>query len=239
MLSFLREQNVGNLPQQESAGDADSAPDKGSEKSHEQEYLTVATHGRRARKSTMLLAILFIVGLLCLWFMIKKSTPQSASAAAINTEETQIETAIARLTGIKSEIFSRMDEIVNKFYEFSEVLQVQVNELAKNPFELEVFLANLKRKPDEKIPEIDPETIRQQQIRQKSRQMQLVSIMQSEQGTCCMIDNKILYEGDLIRDFRVHQIGGNYVRLGWNPKGDDMQSQAQSDDVEIILKLSE
>jgi hypothetical protein len=132
-----------------------------------------------------------------------------------------------------------MDEIVNKFYEFSEVLQVQVNELAKNPFELEVFLANLKRKPDEKIPEIDPETIRQQQIRQKSRQMQLVSIMQSEQGTCCMIDNKILYEGDLIRDFRVRQIGGNYVRLGWNPKGDDMQSQAQSDNVEIILKLSE
>jgi len=241
MLSFLREQSLGDLPEQESAAAAGGAPDNGSEKSKEQQYLTVATHGRRTRKSTMLLAILFIIGLLCLWFMIKKSTPQTASAAVVNTEEMQIETAIARLTGVKSEIFGRMDEIVKKFYEFSEVLQVQVNELAKNPFELGVFLANLKRKPDaeEKAPEIDLEMIRQQQIRQSSKQMQLVSIMQSEQGTCCMIGNKILYEGDSIRDFKVRQIGDNFVRLGWNPKGDEEHLGAKSDGVEIVLKLSE
>lgn len=241
MLSFLREQRLGDLPEQDSAASAGGAPDKGTEKSQEQEYLTVAAHGRRTRKSTIMLAVLFIIGLVCLWFMIKKSTPQTASAAAVNTEETKIETAIVRLTGIKSEIFSRMDEIVNKFYEFSEVMQVQVNELVKNPFELEVFLANLRRKheAEEETPEIDLEMIRQQQIRQRSKEMQLVSVMQSEQGTCCMIDNKILYEGDSIRDFKVRQIGDNFVRLGWNPKSDEEHLETQSDDVEIVLKLSE
>ena len=34
----------------------------------------------------------------------------------------------------------RMDEIVQKFYEFSDVFQVKVGELAKNPFEVEGFV---------------------------------------------------------------------------------------------------
>ena len=71
------------------------------------------------------------IGLLCLWFMIKKSTPQTAAAAAVSTEEAQIETAIARLGGVKTEMFSRMDEIVKRFYELSGVSQVKTSELVK------------------------------------------------------------------------------------------------------------
>ena len=37
-----------------------------------------------------------------------------------------------------------MGEIVKKFYEFSDVVQVKVNELVKNPFEVEGFAKNLK-----------------------------------------------------------------------------------------------
>ena len=37
-----------------------------------------------------------------------------------------------------------MDEIVKKFYEFSDVVQVKVGELAKNPFEVEGFTKDLK-----------------------------------------------------------------------------------------------
>lgn len=224
MLSFLREPTLGDLP-------ADAAAQKtkesGSAQNQEQEYLTVASHGRAVRKSTTLLAVLFIIGLSCLWFMIKKSTPQRASAVETGTEETQIETAIARLTGIKSEMFSSMDEIVNKFYEFSNVLQVQVGELVKNPFQLEIFLSNLKSKPPvaEKPIEIDPEMIWKQQIRQKANQMQLDSIMQSNKGKCCMINNKILYAGESIGDFKVHQIEDSFVKL-------------ESEGVEVVLNLS-
>jgi len=167
---------------------------------------------------------LFIIGLLCLFFMIKKSTPKAASAASFETEDTLIETAIARLTGVKSKIFNGMDEIVKKFYEFSNVPQVKVDELSKNPFEVETFLANLRKKPG--AGEIDAKKLWQQQIRYKSEGMQLLSIMQSNGRNCCMIDDKILYEGDSIEGFKVLQIDDSDVKL-------------ESDGVQIILKLSE
>jgi preprotein translocase subunit SecG len=224
MLSFLRDSNLGNLPADAAARDAKQNSDT---QSKEQEYFTVATHGRAVRKSTTLLAVLFIIGLLCLWFMIKKSAPKAALAADVSTEETQIETAIARLTGIKSEMFSSMDEIVSKFYEFSDVLQVKVSELVKNPFQLEMFLTNLKAESNaEDSLEIDVEMILQEQITRKAMDMKLVSIMQSNQGVCCMINNKILYEGDLIEDFKVKQIGYNHVKL-------------ELESVEVTLKLSD
>jgi preprotein translocase subunit SecG len=192
-------------------------------KSQEPEFLTVASHGKRVRKTTTLLAFLFIIGLLCLVFMIKKSTPKTASASDGQTEETLVEAAIARLTGVKTQMFNRMDEIVGKFYEFSDVPQVKVNELAKNPFELETATGNLKRSAEN---EMDARALWQQQLRQNSEGMQLWSIMQMHQGNRCMIDDKILGEGDSIRNFKVIQIGDNFVKL-------------ESDGVQIELKLSE
>ena len=226
MLSFLREQNPGDSPAQKPAAADGRTPDDGTEKPQEQEeYLTVAAQTKQVRKSTIVLAVLFAIGLLCLWFMIKKSTPQTASATAANAEETQIETAIARFTGVRSEMFNRMDEIVNRFYEFSNVPQVYVNELTKNPFELEMFLANLRANAEEEALDIDVDML-WQQTRQRAKDMQLSSIIQSEQGTCCMINDEILYEGDPIGGFKVRQIGDSYVKL-------------KCEDVEIVLKLSE
>ena len=238
MLSFLRDQSNEDLPAKQPDAAGETAPGDGTEKPQEQEYLTVAAHGKRTRKSTMLLAILFIMGLLCLGYMIKKSTPKAASAASDIAEETQLEAAVSRLTGVKSEMFNSMDEIVRKFYEFSNVLQVKVGELAKNPFKLELFSANVKEEPriEIKVPEIDTEMVKQMQIRQKAKEMQLLSIMQSDRGDCCMIGDKILYEGDYIRDFKVRQIGDSFVKLEWNP---DRNSGTQSEAVEIMLNLSD
>jgi hypothetical protein len=56
--------------------------------------------------------------------------------------------------------------------------------------------------------------------------MQLLSIVATDTGKCCVIDDKRLYEGDSIRGFNVRQIGDSTVLL-------------ESDGVEIILKLSE
>jgi hypothetical protein len=217
MLSFLRDPNLEELPAEKN---------NGNEKPKEKEYLSVATNGKDVRKSTTILGVLFIIGLICLGVMIKKSSPQAASAETVDTEQVEIETAIARLMGIKSEMFNRMDEIVSKFYEFSDVLQVQVGELAKNPFQIEMFLTSLTEEPVEnETIEIDPEKIRQERIRQKAKDMKLYSTMQSEKGVCCMIDNEILYEGDFIGDFQVKKIGNNIAIL-------------EFEGVEITLKLS-
>lgn len=243
MLSFLREQGIGDLLARKPAAASNKSRDFGAEKVQgpdESGYLTVATQNKNT-KSTVLLVVLFGMGLLCLWFMIKKSTPRQASAASVSTEETQIEQAIVRLTGVKSEMFSRMDQILRKFYEFSDVLQVQANELVKNPFELELFLASLKGKvaAEEKNLEIDSEIVMQQQIKEAAKNMQLLSIMHSQQSNCCMIDNKILYEGDSIRGFKVSRIGENFVKLQWVPKNGSQTLAAQLENVEIVLKLSE
>ena len=223
MLSFLRDQGLDGLPAEKKrkAAASNKAPSDGNNKSQESEFLTVASHGKRVRKTTTLLAVLFIIGLICLWFMIKKSSPNAASAANGTTEETLVESAIARLTGVKTEMFGRMDEIVGKFYEFSEVPQVKANELAKNPFELETTPGN-----HNSSNEMDSRALWQQQLRQNSKGMQLWSIMQTQQGYRCMIDDEILSEGDSINGFKVSQIGGNFVKL-------------ESDGVQIELKLSE
>ena len=54
-----------------------------------------------------------------------------------------------------------------------------------------------------------------------------------------MIDGKILYEGELIRGFKVAQIGVNSVTLRWMPENVGGGSQTQSENIEIILKISE
>ena len=246
MLSFLREQNRGDLSKQKpdkavTSGDGEAKP-------KDKEYLTVETRERKVRNNTIMLAVLFIIGMLCLWFMIRKSSPQSASAAVVDTEEIQIESAIARITGVKTEMFTGMDEIVRKFYEFSDVLQVKVNELAKNPFILELFMSSKSDEPEEEqveeeVIEVDAEAVWRQDILDSAAQLELQSIMLSQPSVqdvrtinryCCMINNEILYEGDLIGGFRILQIGNDFVKLEWNEKSDAGYSK-----VPVVLKLSE
>ena len=237
MLSFLREQGFEDSLVQEEGKLSNSEakqrrvlkpPPQPAEETQEQQYLTVAAQGKNVRKTTMLLAVLFVIGLLCLWFMIRKSAPRAATAGSVGTEATQIEMAIARLTGVGSEMFSRMDQIVKKFYEFSDVEQVGVYELVKNPFEHQIFLANVDESSDTKGVDIDTELMRRQQrLRQQAENiLQLLTISQTDQGNCCMINDKILYEGDAIRGFKVCRISDTFVKL-------------ELEGVEIVLKLSQ
>jgi preprotein translocase subunit SecG len=221
MLSFLREQNRNSSLGTQSSQDTSHEPKQASE-----EYLTVAAGSKNVRKSTILLTVLFGIGLLCLCFMIKKSVPKTASADVVSAEESNVEMAIAKLTGVRAEMYSRMDEIVNKFYEFSDVLQVQVDSLVKNPFELEMFLASLRNKSkDGQKLDIDTEMLLQQ-LRQQVQGMQLLCIMQSDKGRCCMINDQILGEGDLIKSFKVVKIGDTSVNL-----------KSEDEGMEIVLKL--
>ena len=229
MLSFLREQGFEDVsikatgPQ--SGRDAKNrqspqSPDAQDDK-EQQQYLTVSAKGKNVRKMTMMLVVLFVIGLMCLMFMIKKSAPRQAAAASTNDEQSQIEKAIERLTGVGSQMFKRMDQIVKKFYEFSDVEQVRVQELVKNPFERQLFLAEGADTSDTK----DAELLRRQRLAQETKSLQLLTICQTDMGICCMIDDKILYEGDTIKGYKVTQITDDFVKL-------------ELEGVEIVLKLS-
>ncbi len=240
MLSFLRDQNNAGTPGQESPTPAGKPPADGAGPSPEQDFLTVSSRGKRARKSTMVLAILFIAGLACLVFMIKRTAPQAASATTGQNEETKVEAALARLTGIKSEVFGKMDDIVKKFYDFSGLMQVQVNELSKDPFTLELLAPDTKQAPLVlETPQTDSAAMLRQQLRQRTKDMKLLSIMYSDQIKSCMIGSKILREGDSIQGFVVRQIGDSFVKLQWSGEQGANNAGAPPEALEIVLTLSE
>ncbi len=178
--------------------------DMGSSGSEEQ-FLVTAHHGKNLRHSTIILAVLFTVGALCVWFMIKKVTPPPADAA-VETEEAKIEMAIAQLTGIQTEMDARMGDIVARFNEFSNVEQISVADLKKNPFELEVSVGDL-----EETLASGRQLHLRKEVDKQAESLQLWSIMASSRNACCMINNKILYKGDKIDGFTVMEIDSRFV----------------------------
>jgi hypothetical protein len=215
MLPFLREQSHEDLlkPSQ----DTKSVPNQEGDTAQDQEYITVAAQGKKVRQSTVILAVLFGVGLLCLFFMIKKSSPSAASASPPGAEELQVEKAIANLTGVRSEMRSGLEEIVKKFYDFSDVQQKQVEKLTKNPFKYEKFWNDFDKNGAD-----DPA----KNLSLQASELELISIMQSNGRNCCMISDKLLYEGDSIKGFTVERINDKSVQL-------------KSDEIKIELKLSD
>lgn len=236
MLSFMREpepQNASDHPP-EGPGPA-GAP--GADPAGAQEYLTVAANSKSLRRSTMLVAVLVGIGLLCLLLMIRKSQPQAASAAPAVGDQ-KIEAAISRLTGVRSEMADRMDEIVKKFYEFSDVVQVQVGELVKNPFEVEGFAQELTTAGGTEDPALQAQLVRRQRVEDKAKTLKLLSIMRSDQGDCCMINDRILRQGDAIDGFKIVRIGASFVELAWPPQ-EGAEAGASSTEEKTVLKLSE
>lgn len=184
------------------------------------------------------MAILVAIGLVGLGYMIRKSQPQAASARTGDEDETKIEAAIGRLTGVSSEMVSRMDEIVDKFYEFSDVFQVGVTELVKNPFQVEAFMGAVK---DQGATEQDEKAraalIRREMIKKRAANLALLSVMRSEDGNACMINDRILRKGDTIEGFVIMEIAANSVKLAW--QSEDADPGAGTEDSTIQLKLAQ
>ena len=212
MLSFLREGEVEKTVSTAPSSDKGLCTPETGKSPEEQEYPVVKVK-RKAFEGTLLLAFLFIIVLLCLLFMIKRNVPETAAAATSGTEEARIDQAIARLTSFNAEKGNGPEKIVKEFYELSNVEQVSVNELIKNPFKTERILRNADLQSLQ-LANISPD------------KLHLLSIMQSNQKNCCMINDRILYTGDSIGGYKVKQIADNFVRL-------------ESGDARIILKLSE
>jgi hypothetical protein len=190
--------------------------------SGDENFLSPAEHGKNLKQSTMTLSILIGIAILCLWFMIKKAAP-SATDAAVNTKEAEIEQAIAQITGMKTEVNSKVDNIVGRFCNTSDVEQIDVSDLKKNPFKHELSLVDIV--DDEQDASVARELFKEE-LRNKARNMQVLSIMESPKGSCCMIDDKILYKGDSIKGFKVTAIASDSVELSL-------------DGVTIKLKISE
>ena len=218
MLDFMREQIAGALEQpQDTAGEAKSNKQPGCllpQASKKEEYITVLGRKEKVRKTTYMFGALFFIGLLCLLFMIKKSSPTASAAATELTEGSKAAMVISQLLGGNTEMYSTMDRIVKKFYEFAEFEQIDVDELSKNPF-----------RNDSVIRKIETGEAPVQPVVSKS-EFELLTIMGTEKGNCCMINDKLLYKGDSIKGMRVEAITDQSVVLS-------------NQEHRIVLKLAE
>ncbi len=165
------------------------------------DYLTVSGRGRKLRQSTILLLAVFGVGVLGVFFMIKKTTP--AQAAQANDDQAKLDAAIAQLSGMQSEVNSQMNSVVGRFYQQTNIGQISVDELKKNPFKLESGSGLI----DE-----DAKS-REDRLRRASAQLQLWSVTGTPRGMCCMINDTVLYAGDTINGLTVKSITENGVVL--------------------------
>ncbi|MFC1761461.1 hypothetical protein ACFL6U_05215 [Planctomycetota bacterium] len=202
------------------------------------DYLTVAGRSQSVRNSTVFIIAMFVLGLLSLGLMVKKSRPQTAVAATDLSEEANIEAAISRLTGVRSELVNRMDGIIDKFYEFSDVHQIDVNELTKNPFHVELLVQDAAKEGDGEALKTDATILLKQKMLKQSAAMELLSIMNDDQGRRCMIDDRILAVGQQHKDFVVVRIEERLVELRWQPSTVDL-SAYEASQFTTQLKLAE
>jgi len=210
MLSYLKDGN--QLPVSSDMPDGDQAA------TSTEDYLTVSGHSQKVRQGTMILAILFAVGALGIWLMVKKTTPATANAEP-SQNQVQLETALAQLDSMQVEMDSQMNSVAGRFYQFNNVDQVGVEELKKNPFvrnETDCVSGSSGGGVGSQQAE---QILQEAQVIEMS--MELWSITATPKGMCCMIDDKVLYQGDTHRSMTVKSITEKVVTLEY--KGIDVE----------------
>jgi preprotein translocase subunit SecG len=177
----------------------------------EEEFLTVSSRDKAVKKGTIILTILFVVGIAALVLMIKKVSPGTASATE-SSQDTVLKAAVAQITGIKKELAGDIQS--SKIYEMFDVdkKQIKVGDLKKNPFMLDKAVAETPANPA-----IDSATEaaakEQRRLEAQAGNMRLLAIMVSPNGNSCMINDKIVYKGDKVNGFDVLAIADDSVEL--------------------------
>lgn len=206
MLSYLKD-SQNQIPATSETSEAATPADM--PLSGQETYLTVSGHGQKLRQSTILLMALFAVGILGVWFMIKKTTP--VKAVVSNDDQKQLEAAIAQLNGMQSEMNHQMDTVVDRFYQFSSVGQVGVEDLKKNPFKRELGAGQAEDDFDNL--QKNQMLLLEDKVRRAAAGLQLWSVTASPRGVCCMLNDKVLYVGDEINGLTVTHIENKTVTL--------------------------
>jgi preprotein translocase subunit SecG len=204
MLSFLKEGQLKPL-----GGEPELPANQAMEGGDSSDYLTVAGHGKKLKQSTTLLIVLFVVGTLGVWMMIRKAAPSQAVAAEKKNDVAEIEMAVAQLNGMQNEVNTQMKSVTSRLNHLSQVGQVGVEDLRKNPFIIDAMAeaggTNLAQKE-----------MHESLMRQKAAAFELWSISESPRGISCMINDKVLHAGDTIDGFVVKEIRPSSVIVEQN-----------------------
>ena len=161
---------------------------------------------KTVRRTTIILIGAVAFAFLAIWFMNKKATPAPATAQT-SPEQLQIEAVIAQLSGTSQQTQNKMDDMVKRFYELSDIKQVSPKQLMKDPFTLSWGHGLIDAKNTSSLDS------RQRTGSAGLESLELKSVLESKFGNCCMINDKLLYVGDKIKGVEVVQITADFVRL--------------------------
>lgn len=207
MLSYMRQDNENDVTVEDDRQTSQTDQTPRNPDDIEQNYLLPTNTQRSVKRGTIALLALFVTGLLLLIFMVKRTNPVSAQAA---TEENaiKIDQAVASLAGIRKEMDGKLGNTVREMSTLSDIQQVGVGELKKNPFRHRSVRQIDDIRLDEKLNMSD-----RQPVTENDGTLYLWTIISSEKERSCMINDKILYEGDSIDGLRVESIGKDFVQL--------------------------
>jgi preprotein translocase subunit SecG len=215
MLSFQKQEQI-----HPAAGETKMpAAQQESSAAHRDDYLTVAGHEKKLKQGTIILMAVFVVGSLGVWMMIRKAIPSAAAAAQKKDEIAEIETAVAQLNGMQNEVSSQMKNVTARLNHLSEVGQIAVEDLRKNPF--------MREQPSGQMNADDParKQFLVEQVRRNAAGLQLWSITASPGGARCMINDKLLHPGDRIEGFSVKEIRTASVIVEQNGIGVELKME--------------
>ncbi len=170
------------------------------------EVIGLTVQAKNVRQTSLILAGTIVIAFAVIWFIHKKAAPAQVAAAAADSQMV-VETAIAKLTGIKTENVGQVDQLVKKFYEFVDFEQVAAQQLRKNPFNLSQALPDAAGGSSASKGNVAGD------VQNEAKKIQIQSIMQSKYGNCCMINDTLLYKGDKINNFEIVEIGDNFIQL--------------------------
>ncbi len=204
MLSFLKEDTLEQ--DKEQVVDAPVENALVSETAQDQDYLESSVSERPAKKTTAILAGVVIVGAAALFLMIKQVTPASLETA--NKDQMAIDIALSQLSSGES-ITKQIDSVVKKFYDFSNVPQVEAKWLHRNPF---VLSSKLISSDSASAVENEKSNV----AKKKSHvdiadSINVYGVMKIDGRFCCMIDDKLFYEGDKYKNFTISKISNQSV----------------------------
>jgi preprotein translocase subunit SecG len=206
MLSFQKETHTPSAAVE--TGTSAAQPESPAQRGDD--YLTVAGHGQKLKQSTLILMAVFVVGGLGIWMMIRRAVPAVAAAAPQTNEVAEIGTAIAQLNGMQSEVNNQMKSVTARLNHLSEVGQIAVEDLRKNPFtrEMSSGLTNAGDATQKQFFE--------EQARRNAAGLQLWTITASPRGVSCMINEKLLRKGDVVEGFTIREIRAASVLVEQN-----------------------
>lgn len=174
---------------------------------------------KNVKHTTFILIGAIAIVFAAIWVIHKKTTSVEATAA-VNEQQLKIESAITQLTGINKESISQVDELVKKFYEFADFAQVKPQQLKTDPFNS--FLSSGMPAASSGANQAGAS-----EASKETPKMELLSILKSKYGNCCMIDDTLLYKGDKINGFEIMEIGDDFVKLQSNGRNTILYLQTE------------